>query len=72
MRVRPFELSAGFGVSEETIRRDLDKLDRQGLAIKSYGGGVLNENSALESASLASVTPLFRSMPLQDIMALSA
>ncbi len=42
------ELSALFDVSEETIRRDLDKLDRQGLAIKSYGGAVLNENSALD------------------------
>ena len=35
------ELSALFDVSEETIRRDLDKLDREGLAIKSYGGAVL-------------------------------
>lgn len=42
------ELSALFDVSEETIRRDLDKLDRQGLAIKSYGGAVLNENSGLD------------------------
>lgn len=37
------ELSARFGVSEETIRRDLDRLDKEGLAIKSYGGAVLNE-----------------------------
>lgn len=42
------ELSTLFDVSEETIRRDLDKLDRQGLAIKSYGGAVLNENSTLD------------------------
>lgn len=42
------ELSTLFDVSEETIRRDLDKLDRQGLAIKSYGGAVLNENTALD------------------------
>lgn len=42
------ELSTLFDVSEETIRRDLDKLDRQGLAIKSYGGAVLNENSGLD------------------------
>ena len=38
------ELSALFGVSEETIRRDLDKLDKEGLATKSYGGAILNEN----------------------------
>lgn len=42
------ELSALFDVSEETIRRDLDKLDREGLAIKSYGGAVLNENSGMD------------------------
>ena len=42
------ELSTLFDVSEETIRRDLDKLDREGLATKSYGGAVLNENSSLD------------------------
>ena len=42
------ELSTLFDVSEETIRRDLDKLDRQGLAVKSYGGAVLNENAGLD------------------------
>lgn len=42
------ELSALFGVSEETIRRDLDKLDKEGLAVKSYGGAVLNENTSLD------------------------
>lgn len=42
------ELSALFGVSEETIRRDLDKLDREGLATKSYGGAVLNESTSLD------------------------
>ncbi len=42
------ELSTFFGVSEETIRRDLDKLDKEGLATKSYGGAVLNENTSLD------------------------
>lgn len=42
------ELSELFGVSEETIRRDLDKLDKEGLAIKSYGGAVLNENTNID------------------------
>lgn len=42
------ELSTLFDVSEETIRRDLDKLDKEGLATKSYGGAVLNENSSLD------------------------
>ncbi|MBR2948645.1 MAG: DeoR/GlpR transcriptional regulator [Lachnospiraceae bacterium] len=42
------ELSILFDVSEETIRRDLDKLDKEGLAVKSYGGAVLSENISLD------------------------
>ena len=42
------ELSALFEVSEETIRRDPDKLDREGLATKSYGGAILNENTSID------------------------
>ena len=38
------ELSRDFGVTEETIRRDLEKLDNDGLARKTYGGAVKNEN----------------------------
>lgn len=47
-RVVVSELSALFEVSEETIRRDLDKLENEGYAIKSYGGAVLNENANLD------------------------
>ena len=38
------DLSRRFDVSEETIRRDLEKLERDGYATKSYGGAVLNDN----------------------------
>lgn len=38
------DLSAIYKVSEETIRRDLEKLEADGYAIKSYGGAVINEN----------------------------
>lgn len=41
-KVRVADLASDFGVSEETIRRDLDKLDKEGIAKKSYGGAVLN------------------------------
>ena len=34
--------------SKETIRRDLEKLVNEGVAIKSYGGAVINENANLE------------------------
>ncbi|MBO5336557.1 MAG: DeoR/GlpR transcriptional regulator [Lachnospiraceae bacterium] len=44
-RVVVNELSEQFGVSEETIRRDLDRLDKEGLATKTYGGAVLAENN---------------------------
>lgn len=36
------ELSEKFNVTKETIRRDLDKLEEQGVAIRRYGGAVLN------------------------------
>ena len=42
------ELGELFGVSEETIRRDLDKLTKEGMAVKSYGGAVLNENNNID------------------------
>lgn len=47
-RVVVSELSQFFDVSEETIRRDLDKLDKDGLAVKSYGGAVLNEETNID------------------------
>lgn len=47
-RVIVSELSQMFHVSEETIRRDLDKLDRDGLAVKSYGGAIINENTNID------------------------
>ena len=43
-RVVVSELSRIYDVSEETIRRDLEKLVNDGYAIKSYGGAVINEN----------------------------
>lgn len=47
-RVVVSELSQQFGVSEETIRRDLEKMEKEGLATKSYGGAVLNENTSID------------------------
>ena len=38
------DLSKMFQVTEETIRRDLEKLEKEGLAKKTYGGAVLNES----------------------------
>ena len=47
-RVVVSELSQLYDVSEETIRRDLEKLVNDGYAIKSYGGAVINENVNIE------------------------
>jgi DeoR/GlpR family transcriptional regulator of sugar metabolism len=38
------DLSSAFFVSEETIRRDLDKLQKQGYLIRTYGGAVLPDD----------------------------
>ena len=42
------DLSVRFNVTEETIRRDLDKLEKEGLARKTYGGAVKTENLSVE------------------------
>lgn len=44
-RVVVSELSQHYQVTEETIRRDLEKLEHDGLVVKSYGGAVLNEQN---------------------------
>ncbi|MGL5436201.1 MAG: DeoR/GlpR family DNA-binding transcription regulator [Lachnospiraceae bacterium] len=47
-RVVVSELSGMFGVTEETIRRDLEKLEAEGLVARTYGGAVLNQDLARE------------------------
>ncbi|MCL6605168.1 MAG: DeoR/GlpR family DNA-binding transcription regulator [Paenibacillus sp.] len=44
-KVHVADLAQKFNVSEETIRRDLDKLDKEGLAKKNYGGAILNAHT---------------------------
>ncbi len=43
-RVLVGPLAEHFGVSEETIRRDLANLEQLGLAVKCYGGATLADN----------------------------
>ena len=47
-RVLVAELSQKYKVTEETIRRDLEKLEREGFVKKTYGGAVLNKNIAMD------------------------
>ena len=39
-RVLVAELSTRYHVTEETIRRDLEKLEKEGFVKKTYGGAV--------------------------------
>lgn len=38
-----------FGVTEETIRRDLNALEKQGLLIRTHGGALLPDDSLIEA-----------------------
>jgi DeoR/GlpR family transcriptional regulator of sugar metabolism len=42
------ELSKEFNVTEETIRRDLEKLEKEGILKRTYGGAVLNESTNVD------------------------
>jgi len=44
-------LSKMFNVTEETIRRDLEKLELDGLLTRTYGGALLNEEQTHEDPS---------------------
>lgn len=46
------DLARHFNVTEETIRRDLEKLENEGLAQKIYGGAILNESFNVDLPSL--------------------
>lgn len=37
------DLSSRFNVSEETIRRDLEKLEKEGILTRTHGGATLNQ-----------------------------
>lgn len=47
-RVLVSELAKKYDVTEETIRRDLEKLERDGYVKKTYGGAVLNKNTSVD------------------------
>lgn len=50
-RVLVSELAAQYSVTEETIRRDLEKLEREGVARRSYGGAVLWDSGKMDLPS---------------------
>jgi len=44
-RVLVSDLSRRFGVTEETIRRDLEKLEKEGMLTRTYGGAIVNRHT---------------------------
>ena len=42
------ELAIKFSVTEETIRRDLEKLEDQGILKRTYGGAIVNEGTNVD------------------------
>lgn len=52
-RVIVADLSKKYDVTEETIRRDLEKIEDDGFAERTYGGAVLKENDKEELPYLA-------------------
>ena len=53
--VKVSELVVQFGVSEETIRRDLNELEREGLVEKNYGGALAVEETRQMIAAIPNV-----------------
>lgn len=53
------QLAQEFGITEETVRRDLEKLEKQNLLQRTYGGAVLlekaNEDLSFEQRSITHV-----------------
>ncbi len=47
-RVVVGDLSIMFSVTEETIRRDLEKLEKEGFAKKTYGGAIIADNATVD------------------------
>lgn len=49
-RVSVSELSQEFSVTEETIRRDLEKLENEGFLKRTYGGAIITQSEPVNGA----------------------
>lgn len=54
--VRVSKLSEMLGVSEVTIRRDLEELEQQGVLERTHGGAILAQRTGLEPAYMDAVS----------------
>jgi DeoR family fructose operon transcriptional repressor len=58
-RVSVADLATRFDVTTETIRRDLDALDKRGVLRRVHGGAVVAENVALLETAITDREPAF-------------
>jgi DeoR family fructose operon transcriptional repressor len=58
-RVSVADLASRFDVTTETIRRDLDSLDKRGILRRVHGGAVVAENVALLETAVTEREPAF-------------
>jgi DeoR family fructose operon transcriptional repressor len=58
-RVSVADLATRFDVTTETIRRDLDALDKRGILRRVHGGAVVAENVALVETTISDREPTF-------------
>lgn len=58
-RVSVADLAERFDVTTETIRRDLDVLDRRGILRRVHGGAVVAENLSLAETAVTDREPAF-------------
>ena len=51
-QVTTTELMSRFGVSRDTVRRDLDTLEQRGLLVRTHGGAIASDNQVTREISL--------------------
>lgn len=70
-RVLVSELAVHYGVTEETIRRDLEKLEKDGYATKTYGGAIWGNSTKTDlSYTIRNKTNVEAKNAIADIAAL--
>lgn len=62
------KLSVELNVSEVTIRRDLDKLEKEGLIVKTYGGAILVEDMINPSYSTSKSVQVYKEEPVDRVV----
>ena len=65
-RVLVSDLAAYYHVTEETIRRDLDKLEKEGYATKTYGGAILGNSTKTDLSYTIRNTPISAAISIAE------